>query len=287
VKPAAFAYHRPASVAEAVAHLAGYEGQARVLAGGQSLVPMLNMRLWRPSALIDINELDELDEIIVDGDRIVLGALVRYATLERSELVAERLPLLCRVVRHIGDRQVRNRGTVGGALVQGDPTGEMPLACLVLGAVVTATGPHGSRRIALADFYTGSYATVLELDELVTAVEFPMHPQHVAFAELCRKHNDFAVLSVVATGNRDADARWTDVRIALGGVADSPVLAVAAGDGLAGTQLTDADLDAAAQAALDVVDPPTDVRASAEYRRHLVPVYVRRVLTELREVGRR
>jgi carbon-monoxide dehydrogenase medium subunit len=287
VKPAAFAYHRPASVAEAVAHLAGYEGQARVLAGGQSLVPMLNMRLWRPSALIDINELDDLDEITVDGDRTVLGALVRYATLERSELVAERLPLLSRVVRHIGDRQVRNRGTVGGALVQGDPTGEMPLACLVLEAVVTATGPRGTRRIELADFYTGSYATVLELDELVTSVEFPAHPQHVAFAELCRKHNDFAVLSVVATGNRDADGRWGDVRIALGGVADSPVLAAAAGDGLAGTQLSDADLDAAALAALEVVDPPTDVRASAEYRRHLVPVYVRRVLTELREASGR
>jgi carbon-monoxide dehydrogenase medium subunit len=286
VKPAAFAYHRPTSVAEAVAHLAGYEGQARVLAGGQSLVPMLNMRLWRPTALIDINELDELDEITVHGDRTVLGALVRYATLERSGLVAERLPLLSRVVRHIGDRQVRNRGTIGGALVQGDPTGEMPLACLVLGAVVTATGPNGTRRIGLADFYTGSYATVLELDELITAVEFPAHPQHVAFAELCRKHNDFAVLSVAATGNRDADGRWSDVRIALGGVADSPVLAAAAGDALAGTQLTDADLDVAAQAALEVVDPPTDVRASAEYRRHLVPVYVRRVLTELRESAR-
>jgi carbon-monoxide dehydrogenase medium subunit len=286
VKPAAFAYHRPTSVAEAVAHLAGYEGQARVLAGGQSLVPMLNMRLWRPSALIDINELDELDEITMHGDRTVLGALVRYATLERSGLVAERLPLLSRVVRHIGDRQVRNRGTIGGALVQGDPTGEMPLACLVLGAVVTATGPNGTRRIGLADFYTGSYATVLELDELITAVEFPAHPQHVAFAELCRKHNDFAVLSVAATGNRDADGRWSDVRIALGGVADSPVLAAAAGDALAGTQLTDADLDVAAQAALEVVDPPTDVRASAEYRRHLVPVYVRRVLTELRESAR-
>jgi CO/xanthine dehydrogenase FAD-binding subunit len=223
----------------------------------------------------------------VDGNRTVLGALVRYATLERSELVAERLPLLARVVRHIGDRQVRNRGTVGGALVQGDPTGEMPLACLALGAVVTAAGPEGTRRIPLTDFYAGSYATVLELDELVTAVEFPAHPQHVAFAELCRKHNDFAVLSVVATGNRGADGRWSDVRIALGGVADSPVLAVAAGNGLAGTLLADADLDAAAEAALDVIDPPTDVRASAEYRRHLVPVYVRRVLTELREAGAR
>ena len=262
MKPAVFAYHRPTSVAEAVAHLGEDPGAARVLAGGQSLVPMLNMRLWRPAALVDINDVDELDDISVDGNRTVLGALVRYSTVERSPVVAERLPLLSRVVRHIGDRQVRNRGTVGGALVQGDPTGEMPLACLVLGAVVTAVGPRGTRRIPLAEFYAGSYATVLELDELVTAVEFPAHPQHVAFAELCRRHNDFAVLSVVATGNPDADGRWRDVRIALGGVADSPVLAEAAGQALAGTELADADLEAAAQAALEVVDPPTDVRAT-------------------------
>jgi carbon-monoxide dehydrogenase medium subunit len=287
VKPAVFAYHRPTSVAEAVAHLGADPGAARVLAGGQSLVPMLNMRLWRPAALVDINDVDELDEITVDGDRTVLGALVRYSTVERSALLAERLPLLTRVVGHIGDRQVRNRGTVGGALVQGDPTGEMPLACLVLGAVVTAVGPRGTRRIPLAEFYAGSYATVLELDELVTAVEFPPHPQHMAFSEVVRKHNDFAVLSVVATGDRDDDGRWRGVRIALGGVADTPVLAAAAGDLLTGTELTDADLEAAARAALEVVDPPTDVRATAEYRRHLVPVYVRRVLTELRATGAR
>jgi carbon-monoxide dehydrogenase medium subunit len=285
VKPAVFAYHRPTSVAEAVAHLADHEGTARVLAGGQSLVPMLNMRLWRPSALVDINEVDELDDIRVDGDRTELGALVRYATLERSAVVAERLPLISRIVRHIGDRQVRNRGTVGGALVQGDPTGEFPLACLVLGAVVTATGPGGTRRIPLSELYVGSYATSLELDELVTGVELPRHPQHIAFAELCRKHNDFAVVSAVATGDRDDDGRWHDVRIALGGVADSPVLAVDAGAALEGTQLTDADLAVARRAALQVIDPPTDVRASAEYRRHLVPVYVRRVLAELRAAG--
>jgi carbon-monoxide dehydrogenase medium subunit len=285
VKPAPFAYHRPTSVAEAVARLAEHAGTARVLAGGQSLVPMLNMRLWRPSALVDINEVDELDDVVVDGDRTVVGALVRYATLERSELVAQRLPLLARVVRHIGDRQVRNRGTIGGSLVQGDPTGEMPLACLVLGAVVTVMGPAGTRRIPVAELYEGSYATVLAPDELLTAVEFPASPQHIAFGEVTRKHNDFAVLSVAATGDRDAGGRWSDVRIALGGVADTPVVATRAGQLLTGTGLTDADLAAAAAATLDVVDPPSDVRASAEYRRHLVPVHVRRVLSELRDAG--
>jgi carbon-monoxide dehydrogenase medium subunit len=285
VKPATFDYHRPVSVAEAVARLAEHDGAARVLAGGQSLVPMLNMRLWRPDALVDINEIDELDDIHIDGDRIVLGALVRYATLERSELVAARLPLLARTVRHIGDRQVRNRGTVGGALVQADPTGELPLACLVMGGVVTATGPRGARRVPLSELYVGSYATALELDELLTEVEIPPQPRHVAFREVCRKHNDFAVVSVAATGDRDADGRWRNVRIGLGGVADTPVLAPAAAAAVTGTTLDDADLDAAAAAALEVIDPPTDVRASAEYRRHLVPVYVRRVLAELRDGG--
>jgi carbon-monoxide dehydrogenase medium subunit len=282
VKPARFAYHRPTTVADAVAHLRAHAGGARVLAGGQSLVPMLNMRLWRPDALIDINEIDELDDIRVDGERTEIGALVRYSTVERSAVVAERLPLLSRIVTHIGDRQVRNRGTVGGSLVQGDPTGEMPLACLVLGATVVAVGPGGVRRIPVGELYEGSYATVLEPDELVVAVEFPGRPQHFAFRQYCRKHNDFAVVSVVATGDRNDDGTWRDVRIALGGVADSPVLATAAAAALEGTPLGDADLDAAAAAASEVIDPPSDVRASAAYRRHLTSVYLRRVLTDLR-----
>jgi CO/xanthine dehydrogenase FAD-binding subunit len=285
VKPAPFVYHRPTSVAEAVACLGEYAGTARVLAGGQSLVPMLNMRLWRPDALVDINDVDELDDIRIEGDRTVLGALVRYTTIERSPVVAERLPLLRRISRHIGDRQVRNRGTIGGSLVHGDPTGEMPLACLVLGATVIAAGPAGTRRIPVSGLYTGSYATVLGPGELAVAVEFPPHPRHAAFQELCRKHNDFAVVSAVAVGDRADDGSWHDVRLALGGVADSPVLAEAAGAALSGSALTDADISRAAEAALEVIDPPTDIRASAEYRTHLVPVYVRRVLSELRSAA--
>lgn len=282
MKPARFAYHRPNTVTEAVTHLREHAGGARVLAGGQSLVPMLNMRLWRPDALVDINEIDELDDLRVHGERTEIGALVRYSTLERSPLVTERLPLLSRIVTHIGDRQVRNRGTIGGSLVHGDPTGEMPLACLVLDATVVVVGPGGVRRIPVAQLYTGSYATVLEPDELLVAIDFPGHPQHFAFRQYCRKHNDFAVVSAVVTGDRDADGTWRHVRIALGGVADSLVLATAAANGLEGSRLTDADLDAAAAAAAEVIDPPSDVRASAAYRRHLLPVHLRRALTDLR-----
>ena len=285
VKPAPLGYHRAASVAEAVSLLSAYEGAARVIAGGQSLVPMLNMRLMRPDALVDVNDLRELAGVQPARDATTLGALVRYTTIERSPLIAGRLGLLPAVVRHIGDRQVRNRGTIGGSLAHGDPTGEIPLACLVLGATVRATGPSGRREIPVAELYQGSYATVLEPDEVLTEVVFPRAPGCFAFAEQCRRHNDFAVVSVAAVGDRQPDGTWSGIRIGLGGVADQPVLAAAAGTAVSGSRLPDESIAEAGEAALEVADPPSDVRASAEYRRHLVPVYVRRVLTALRSAG--
>jgi aerobic carbon-monoxide dehydrogenase medium subunit len=285
MKPATFGFHRAASVADAVALLSAYEGSARVIAGGQSLMPMLNMRLIRPDALVDVNHLRELGSIRPDGGTVSLGALVRYTTIERSQLIAERLGLLTAMVRYIGDRQVRNRGTIGGSLAHGDPAGEMPLACLVLGAAVKAVGPAGSREIPVAHLYEGSYATVLEPFEVLTEVVFPGRPRYFAFAEQCRRHNDFAVVSVAAVGDRQPDGTWTGVRVALGGVADQPVLAAAAGEILSGSRLSDKSIGEAAAAAAAACDPPSDVRASAQYRRHLVPVYVRRVLSQLRSAG--
>ena len=146
VKTAVFGYHAARSVEEAVELLAAYEGTARLLAGGQSLVPMMNMRLIRPDALIDVNGLSDLDGIEFEDDTTVIGALTRYTTLEHSSIIADRLPLVARMVRHIGDRQVRNRGTIGGSLVQGDPTGEMPLACTTLGASVRSWVPAAGAR---------------------------------------------------------------------------------------------------------------------------------------------
>jgi aerobic carbon-monoxide dehydrogenase medium subunit len=284
VKPAPFGYHRASSVTDAVALLAAYEGSARVIAGGQSLVPMLNMRLVRPDALVDVNGLRELADVRTAGKTTTVGALVRYSTIEHSVLLAERLGMLGRVVRHVGDRQIRNRGTIGGSLAHGDPTGEVPLACLVLGATVRVVGPAGRREVPVADLYQGSYATVLEPDEVLTEVVFPRQPGHFAFAEHCRRHNDFAVVSVAAVGDRHPDGSWTGVRIGLGGVADQPVLAAASAVA-DGSRLSDESISEAAEAALAVTDPASDVRASAEYRRHLVPLYVRRVLTELRSAG--
>lgn len=285
MKPAPFTYHRPTRIADAVALLDENAGAARVLAGGQSLVPMLNMRLFQPDVLVDINEIDELDGIEATGEALTIGALVRYSALERSAAVAERLPLLSTMVRHIGDRQVRNRGTLGGSLVHADPTGEMPLACLTLDASVVVMSVAGMRTIPLGELYLGSYATSLEPNEMLVAVTFPPAPTHSAFGEICRKHNDFALVSVAATADRAADGTWSSVHLGLGGVADTPIRVPGAEAVLEGSALTDADIGAAAEAVLEEIDPPTDIRASAEYRTHLTPVQVRRVLTRLRDAA--
>jgi aerobic carbon-monoxide dehydrogenase medium subunit len=285
VKAAPFGYHRATSVSEAVELLAAYDGTARIIAGGQSLVPMMNMRLIRPDAVIDINGLTDLSQMSVDGESTVVGATVRYSTLETSPVIAERLPLIAHMVRHIGDRHIRNRGTLGGSLAQADPTGEMPLGCMTLGARVKVIGPAGAREIPVEDLYETSYTTQLEPCEVITAVVFPAMPPHFAFAEMCRRHNDFAVISVacVATGTPTAGIR--DLRIGLGGVNDTPVLATDAAELLEGSTMSDDDIAAAAQAALSAVDPPSDIRATAGYRRHLVPIYVRRVLQQLRDAA--
>ena len=284
MKPARFEYVKAVSVADAVAVLAEHGGDARVLAGGQSLVPMLSMRLLRPSAVVDVNGLqDELGQVELRGGELVVGALVRYSQIEGSPVVAEHAPLLQHVVGHIGDRQVRNRGTLGGAIAHADPTGEMAVASLALGARVHAQGPGGERTIAIEDFFLGSYWTALAPDELVTAIAFPLRPTRFGFFERGRRHNDFAVLSVAVVARPDADGTWHGVRIALGGVNDRPVLAVAAAQELE-ARAWDVDLiSRASRRALEATEPPDDVRATAEYRSHLVPIHVRRVLTGLAE----
>jgi aerobic carbon-monoxide dehydrogenase medium subunit len=282
VKPASFGYVRAVSVLDAVQVLDEEHGEARVLAGGQSLMPMLNMRLMRPSTLVDINGLaDELGRIDTEGAETVVGAMVRYTTLESSPVASERLPLLGHVARYVGDRAVRNRGTLGGALAQADPTGEMALACLALDAGVVARSTAGERVIPIADFFQGPYTSALKPDELLVAVRFPIAPSRFCFFERNRKHNDWAVLSVVALGDVDPDRRWTSVRIGLGGVNDRPVLAHAAAGRLEGRGWDGATIEEAAELALEAIDPPDDIRATAEYRRHLVSVHVRRVLTHM------
>jgi aerobic carbon-monoxide dehydrogenase medium subunit len=283
MKAAPFGYVRPGAVDEALRILAQHGGTARLLAGGQSLVPILQMRLMQPSVVVDINRLPELDAVRAEGALTVLGAMARYATIEKSPIISERLPLLQHVVRYVGDLQVRNRGTIGGSLAQADPTGEISLACLALDATIVAASVSGTREIAADDLFEGAYTTTLEPEEMITEVRFPVAPSSFAFVERNRKHNDFAVISIAVVGSRSPDGRWSDLRIALGGVNDRAVLAAAAAKSLEGSALEDEAIAAAGQSALEVVDPPSDVRASAEYRRHLVPIHVRRALAALRD----
>jgi carbon-monoxide dehydrogenase medium subunit len=282
VKPARFEYVKAVSVADAVSVLAEYGGDARVLAGGQSLVPLLGMRLLRPAMVVDVNGLrEEIGGVEVRGSDLHVGALVRYSEIETSDVIAEHAPLLAHVVTFIGDRQVRNRGTLGGALAQADPTGEMALASLTLGARVHARGPGGEREIPIEEFFLGSYATALAPEEMVTGIAFPLAPTRFRFFERGRKHNDFAVLSLAVVARPGAGGAWEGVRIGLGGANDRPVLAVAAAQELE-ARAWDPDLiDRASRRALEAADPPDDVRATAEYRSHLLPIHLRRLLADL------
>jgi carbon-monoxide dehydrogenase medium subunit len=283
MKPARFQYFRAASADEAVAILHEWDEEARILAGGQSLVPLLNMRLMRPGALVDVNDIHDLARVEERNGDLAIGALVRHATLERSETVRRRVPLLASAVRYIGDRQVRIRGTIGGSLAHADPTGELPVAVLALGGVLAVQGPGGTRELAADEFFLGPYTTALEPDEMIVGVRVPAPPGPVgAFAEFARRHGDFAILSAAVACGRGADGAVQSLRLALGGVADRPILVEEASERLIGTTLDADAIAAACAAAVRAADPSDDIRASAEYRRHLIPIYVERVLSELR-----
>lgn len=282
MKPAPFSYRRAETVDEAIALLAEWGEEARLLAGGQSLVPLLNTRLARPGCLIDINPISELDFIDSRNGDVAVGALTRHAELEWSTTIAQRVPLLAECVRWVGDRQVRLRGTLGGSLAHADPTAELPLAAVALGAHVAVAGGAGTRELAAEEFFDGYYMTRLAAGEMITEVTFPASVGRVsAFAEVARRHGDFAILAVAAVGQPGEGGTWRSLRIALGGVADRPILCEEAGTMAAGTRLGDDERRAIGEACVLAAKPRSDIRASAEYRRHLIPVYVSRVLAAL------
>jgi aerobic carbon-monoxide dehydrogenase medium subunit len=280
MKAAAVAYRRVSTLPEALDFLAG-DADARVLSGGQSLLPMLNMRLLRPDILLDITELPELRTVHEHDGVLSLGALVTYRELERSALIAAQAPLLSQAVRHVGDLQVRNRGTVGGSIAQADPTAELPLACLVLDGRVTVVSVRGSRQVNLADFLLGPYETALADDELVTEVQVSTGPGRSAFAEATRRHNDFAIVSAAAAGVVAADGRIEQLSAGLGGVADTVVLVPGAAAAVTGQRPDEEVLAAAVEICQSEISPMSDIRASADYRRHLAGEYFRRVVLEM------
>ncbi|MFQ5417244.1 MAG: FAD binding domain-containing protein [Myxococcota bacterium] len=283
MKPPSFEYAAPATVDEAVALLARHGGEAKLLAGGQSLMPLLNMRFARPSAVIDLNKVAGLDEIHEEKGRLVIGAMVTKRAIERSALVERRQPLLHAATRWIAHPQIRNRGTIGGSMAQADPAAEYPAVAVALGAELRAVGPRGERSITAADFFVSYLTTALDEDEVLTEVRVPVLPEKTGWSiqEVARRHGDFASVGAAITLAQDASGRCREVRIVLFGVGPTPLRVTAAEQALAGEAPGEALFAAAAKKVHDQIDEPiSDVHASAEYRRHLAGVLTRRGLSE-------
>jgi carbon-monoxide dehydrogenase medium subunit len=284
MKPAAFKYYAPTTVAEALAHLAKYGYEAKPLAGGQSLVPMMNFRLAQPSVLVDLNNIAELSYIrpAKDGG-VLVGAMTRQRQVEHDPLIAERVPMVHAAMPKIAYPQIRTRGTFGGSIAHADPSGELPTVSVALNARLRLRSQSGERWVAAGEFFLGFFTTVLKPHELLVEVALPPLPLRTgwSFMETTRRHHDFALVGVAATVTLDGKEQCQQARMVFFSVGDGPVEAHQGAEVLRGQALTPETIREAAEvAARDDVDPSNDINASAEYRRHLVRVLSRRALTE-------
>ncbi len=277
MKPAPFAYARARTLKDAVGLLAKHRGDARLLAGGQSLIATLNMRLSAPDLLIDINGIKGLDGIAKKGKFVEIGALARHAQVERSKVVAQYAPLIALAMPHIGHPAIRSRGTFGGSIAFADPAAELPACLVALGGEIDIAGPKGKRKVKADAFFKGLFETALKPRDVLTAVRVPAADKNtrVGFAELARRHGDYAMVGLAASARADGKA-LKDVRLAFFGVGDKPLRAPKAEAALA-----KADVDGAV-AALEL-DPPDDVQASGAVKMHLAGVLLRRVAKQLME----
>ena len=278
MKPPPFAYAAPATLEEALGLLAEHaEAEPRVLAGGQSLIPLMNFRLAKPGYLVDLRNVAGLSGIRRDGDVLVIGAMTRMAAVERSPEVAVAAPLVTEAVGLVAHAPVRNSGTVGGSLAHADPAAELPAVALALDAELVAAGPGGTRVIPAAEFFHGPYTTALAPDEILTEIRLPVWPGGHAFTEFSRVHANFAVVAVAALVELDGDSdRIRRTALALAGVAPTPVRATAAERALAGTPADAGTIRAAADSAGADLSPAGDLHASPETRRGLARTYLRR-----------
>jgi carbon-monoxide dehydrogenase medium subunit len=289
VKPAAFEYHRPSSAAEAVELLAELE-DARPLAGGQSLVPMLALRLARFEHLVDIGRIEEMAGVERRDGSLWIGSITTQAAIERHPLVAEAVPLLARATAHIGHLQIRSRGTLGGSLAHADPAAEYPAVALALGAHLEAQSRRGRRSIAAEEFFAGLWETALDDDELLTGVSFPVWSGRCGFAveEMARRHGDFALAGAAVAVELDSEDRVARCGIGLIGLGSSALRAVAAERAMSGGGVTGLDTEAIGQLAMADLDAvPSDVHGSSDYRRRVGAVVVARALgSALQEAAR-
>jgi carbon-monoxide dehydrogenase medium subunit len=283
MKPAPFEYFAPETVEETVSLLGEHGDEAKILAGGQSLMPLLNMRLARPPVLVDATRAAGLDYIRETRRGLAIGAMTSKRTLERSALVRERQPLLHAATLLIAHPQIRNRGTVGGSLAHADPAAEYPAVAVALDAELDVVGPDAERSISASDFFLSYLTTALEPTELLTGVRFPNPAKNSGWScqEIARRHGDFAMAGVAVTLTRGRRGRCADARVVLFGVGPIPVRARAAEQVVSGESPSETLFAEAAQKASEAIDEPlSDTHASAEYRRHLAQVLTRRGLAE-------
>ena len=277
--PNSFDYHRPESVKDAVALLAEHGDEARAIAGGHSLIPMMKLRMADVAHLVDLQAIDDLRGIAVDGDTVTIGAMTTQHELIASDALAKAAPIIREAALQIADPQVRYVGTVGGNVANGDPGNDMPALMMCLGATYSVTGPDGSRDIAARDFYQGAYFTALEHGEILTAVRIPIpSPDHgYAYEKLKRKVGDYATAAAAVVITM-ADGKCTSASIGLTNVSETPLWASDAAAMLVGTSLDKASVDAAVAAAEAITEPASDMRGPAEYRTKMAGVMMRRAL---------
>ena len=282
MKPAKFTYACPRSVDEALTLLAQEGEGTKVLAGGQSLVPLLNLRMAEVRSLVDVNRIEELSFIKRENGVLRVGALTRHRQLEVSSEVCSAQPLLARAAVEVGHLAIRNRGTIGGSLVHADPAAEWPLAAVTLDAQFVLRSRNGSRTVAARDFFLAPLTTAIEPTELLYEIHFPVPsaPTAWGFQELCRRPGDFAIAAVACQLTLDQTKTCTAVSLAVGGVHSTPLVIKGVEKGLIGSRGGDDALKTAADVAAKAVEPPSDVHGSSEFRRRMVRVLTVRALKE-------
>ena len=280
MKPPRFDYLAPRTLDEALAHLHHHGDQAKILAGGQSLIPMLNFRLVHPGVVVDVNRLTDLAYVRQHDGGVAVGALTRQHAVERSDLVRARVPVVAEACRFIGHAPIRHRGTFGGNLAHADPASELPAVMVALEAELAVASQAGNRAVPAGEFFIGPLTTALRPGEMLTEIRIPAAPPRTggAFVEMARRAGDFALVGVAALVTLDEAGQCARARIALCGVGPTPVRARAAEDALVGQAPTTAVLDEAADRAAAATSPPSDVHGSAEFRRKLARHFARQAL---------
>jgi aerobic carbon-monoxide dehydrogenase medium subunit len=280
LKPSRFIYHAPRSIDEAVRLLNENDGSARILAGGQSLIPMMNFRMAAPAALVDLGKIQDLAYIRDNGGAVRIGAMTRQRSIEFSPLVREKLPLLREAIGWVGHLPTRSRGTVGGSIAHADPSTEIPMVLQALEGEITTRGPNGERTIKAEDLFVGPLTTALEPNEILTEIRFPVMPADAgyAFEEFARRHGDFAIVAIAAAIRiNDGAPPW--VRLAAAGTGPTPLKLNAAAAILLNRGLDAAAIDEASDAAgEELVEPTSDNNGSGEFRRHLTKVLTGRAI---------